>query len=912
MKNLYLTTLLSILTFTTFAQAPSNDDCTGAIDLGTLPTPNGCDGPGGDGVGATATYTGLTNVNATAPNPYTYVPDCQGTNGNDQANPANDVWYAVTATGNAITIDITGGTLTNPSIAIWSGDCSGLAARGCANSGDLPATFDQIFPGDTYYIQVSGDNSPSEGTFDLAISNSNDCAQCNVTTSLTVDPQPVNGTYTAGTSVTFCYTINEYDQVNTNWMHGLSIENLGAGWDGTITGVSTPTACDDGYGEWVYYDGSTQPCNGGSAVTLPGWYFNVFGSQATPCDNFGDPGLAQSGDNNGCTLTFCFTLTTDPIGSCVPGASLSVDLNTWADGETGNWQNVACENDPNYEFIAQLACCEAPTTSGIAPETCFGTGNGTATITAGSTASPFTYQWYGPGGGIDITTSPGGSSDTQTTLTTGIYTVIVTDANGCQASQQVEITASSAPTVAIPGNQTVCANSDLTISDFIVDPATGTFNWTSDVDVGFGTSGTTQIGTFTADNSTSSVVTANISVTPNASGCPGPPETFTVVVNPAPIISAPGSSICDPTVGQTFTIPTTFTPAPTPVDLSFSDTGTTAISTQQGSNGGTGTGSTSATTSGILPTTLETGQLTSVCFTIRAECYDDISALSITVGGVTYTNGNNADLASILTDIGNATDGNSAEFCLPQTFLTMIEDLNVDANTTWDLTVTDGTANSCGGGRAVADINDFTVVVEHQPVYTYSWSGDCVITSGSTSGTTDVASIPDISAEYVLDGSCTLDVTVTDDSGCANTYTTTLTDNCPLPSDNLTLSGTKRGKLNVLNWYVLETNIFDYFEVERKSNDENWERITNLSNVNSQTYIYNDKSYKQGNNYYRIKAFYTDGSFDYTDAIVIKNQSKAKIIKGIYNVLGHEVELDTKGLIIIFYEDGTSEKRFND
>lgn len=916
MKKIAFTLILSITSLYSFAQ-PTNDDCTGAIDLGSLPTPNTCGGPGGDGKGSPVTFIGLTNAGATAPNPYVYMVDCQGGTA-DMANPAQDVWYSVTATGNSITIDLSNftGTFTNPSIGLWEGDCSGLIARGCANGGDLPVTFEPVTPGETYYIQISGNDNTSEGTFDLTISNSNDCSQCNLASNITVDPLPTNGTYTAGTQVNVCYTISEYEKVNSNWIHGVTIENLGAGWTGTISNITTPTACDDGYGSWSYY--STSQCG-----EPPGWYFDVNGSKAGPCDNYGDPGVAEGGQN-GCTLTFCFTLTTDPLSSCTPGASLGFTINTTADGESGSWTSAACQNDPPYEFVAALACCEPPTPSGIAPESCTGTGDGGATVTAGSTASPFTYQWYGPGGGIDYTTNTASSSDSQSTLTSGIYTVIVTDNNGCQASTQIEITAGSAPSVTVPGNQEVCANDVVNIADFVVDPVGGTFSWTSNPDIGFGTSGTTQIGSFTATNNTTSVITANVTVTPNASGCAGPSEVFSIVVNPSPLITVPSSYVCDPTTGQTTVVASTFTPSPTPSDLTFSDTGTTIISCQGAApcDSDNQSGSTSATITGVNPTTLESGQLTSVCFTVRHACYLDLDWLTITVGGVTYTSTAgtpagatyNADLASILSDIRAVYGGDLTTHCLPQSFLTMIEGLGVASNTTWSLEIHDGantsntTAGCSGGGPKVGDINDFTVVIEDTPIYNYSWSGDCVVTSGSTSGTTDVGSVPDLTLEYPTNDTCSMQLTVTDNAGCSGVQTLQLGDICLLYASGIEFKGFNQDKANVLRWLVGDVSAIKRFILERKNENQSWVDLDRVNSTNSNNYVYTDRSYSSGTNYYRLKIIYNNDSEDYSKIVAINNKQSVKVIKQVFNIYGQEVDVNAKGLKIIYYEDGTIDK----
>ncbi|MBR9920707.1 MAG: T9SS type A sorting domain-containing protein [Bacteroidetes bacterium] len=59
-------------------------------------------------------------------------------------------------------------------------------------------------------------------------------------------------------------------------------------------------------------------------------------------------------------------------------------------------------------------------------------GDGSATVTASGGTAPLTYEW-----------SDGQTTETATDLTTGTYTVIVTDANGCTAEGSVDIVFSS-------------------------------------------------------------------------------------------------------------------------------------------------------------------------------------------------------------------------------------------------------------------------------------------------------------------------------------------------------------------------------------------------------------------------------------------------------------------------------------
>ena len=204
--------LCGVLFFTSlsvFAQ-PANDGCNTAQNLGSLPAPAACP----SGVGSTINVSG-SNINATAATPYTYLLGCS--TGGNQPSPALDVWYSFVASGSRVTINITGGSpaLANPAITLWNGtNCNNLAGVGCDNNGTAGGSnsvmFEPLVVGQTYYIQVSGMNSTATGNFNMALNASNDCADCNIASSLTVTPLPTNGTYLPGTQVTFCYTVTKW------------------------------------------------------------------------------------------------------------------------------------------------------------------------------------------------------------------------------------------------------------------------------------------------------------------------------------------------------------------------------------------------------------------------------------------------------------------------------------------------------------------------------------------------------------------------------------------------------------------------------------------------------------------------------------------------------------------------------
>ena len=64
-----------------------------------------------------------------------------------------------------------------------------------------------------------------------------------------------------------------------------------------------------------------------------------------------------------------------------------------------------------------------------------------------------------------------------------------------------------------------------------------TYSWiNSNTAIGLVASGTGNVPAFTATNSTSSPISGTITVTPTANGCSGTPVTYTIIVNPSPIV----------------------------------------------------------------------------------------------------------------------------------------------------------------------------------------------------------------------------------------------------------------------------------------------------------------------------------------------------------------------------------------
>jgi gliding motility-associated-like protein len=123
---------------------------------------------------------------------------------------------------------------------------------------------------------------------------------------------------------------------------------------------------------------------------------------------------------------------------------------------------------------------------------------------------------------------------------TTTYTLTVTDVNNCVNTDQVNVTVNPNPTVNAVSNQTICTNTATTSVTFAstFNVSGTTYSWTnSSTAIGLAASGTGNINSFTATNTTTSPIVATITVTPTANGCAGAVQTFTITVQPIPTVT---------------------------------------------------------------------------------------------------------------------------------------------------------------------------------------------------------------------------------------------------------------------------------------------------------------------------------------------------------------------------------------
>ena len=136
----------------------------------------------------------------------------------------------------------------------------------------------------------------------------------------------------------------------------------------------------------------------------------------------------------------------------------------------------------------------------------------------------------------------------------------------------------------------------------------------------------------------------------------------------------------------------------------------------------------------------------------------------------------------------------------------------------------------------------------------------------------------------------------------------------PLPVGLLDFSGEKKAAENQLSWITENELNLDYYILERSADGISWEQVATVMPDDPvegrHVYFVSDPFFKRDAiNYYRLIQKETDGQKLAAENLVsIDNRIRSKKIAYRTNLLGQVVSENQKGLVILVYEDGSSEK----
>jgi gliding motility-associated-like protein len=116
--------------------------------------------------------------------------------------------------------------------------------------------------------------------------------------------------------------------------------------------------------------------------------------------------------------------------------------------------------------------------------------------------------------------------------------------------KQFDITVYPLANLVQPLNQFICNGEPTSVVHFVGTTMGTGFSWTNDNPaVGLAASGNGSLPSFVALNNTNTTISANITVTANANGCPGVSRTFTIFIDPTPGMAQPQNiAVCHGTL----------------------------------------------------------------------------------------------------------------------------------------------------------------------------------------------------------------------------------------------------------------------------------------------------------------------------------------------------------------------------
>jgi hypothetical protein len=333
---------------------------------------------------------------------------------------------------------------------------------------------------------------------------------------------------------------------------------FGIGGSGAISG--------GGGGGGGYYGGGSgqwDGAGGGSSYTDP-----VLASSVTHTQGYNTAGNGQITITYSIPTTYNITwdpgaisagfidvinnpVSSSPINVAVPGAA---PANTYTGNFTITNSNTTCTSLPLPLTLtinpipdvapvgSQAVCNNAATTainfSGTVPGTSFDWVNSDPTIGIGASGSGDIGSFI--------------ATNTDPALPVVAVLTVTPSYLGCVGTPQVfSITVNPTPSVDATANQTYCNGETAGPFNFTGPVAGTTFSWiNTETSIGLAASGLGDIGAFTATNTTVAPVSAFITVNSSANGCTGTSNSFTIVVNPTPILTSSLNppAICDNTM----------------------------------------------------------------------------------------------------------------------------------------------------------------------------------------------------------------------------------------------------------------------------------------------------------------------------------------------------------------------------
>ncbi len=159
------------------------------------------------------------------------------------------------------------------------------------------------------------------------------------------------------------------------------------------------------------------------------------------------------------------------------------------------------------------------------------------------------FVWTNDNTAIGLSAGGVGNIPSFTAINSNNYVIfgnitVTATANGCSVTQPAfAFAVNPVPSAVQAADQVVCNNERtgaVIFSNLTNAVASNSYAWTNNQPgIGLASVGNGNIPSFTATNNTNAPITATIQIVPTISGCPGPASTFTITVNPTPVVTPP-------------------------------------------------------------------------------------------------------------------------------------------------------------------------------------------------------------------------------------------------------------------------------------------------------------------------------------------------------------------------------------
>ncbi|MBI4647163.1 MAG: gliding motility-associated C-terminal domain-containing protein [Bacteroidia bacterium] len=377
--------------------------------------------------------------------------------------------YNVIVTDNNNCKDTAFVTITEP--AVLSANISSQSDVSCYNGNDGTATVTQNGGTPAYtYLWNTGESTDalqgvSVGTYIVTVTDANSCtATVNVTIA---QPAALTATITTQINVS-CDGGGDGSATATG---GGGTAPFSYVWNDPVPAQSTATVTGLTAGTWTVTVTDANLCTSTVAITItePGVLNAIITSTTNVSCNGGSDGGATALASGGTPL-YTYLWNSGDTSASLSGLSAGTYIVTITDA-----------NNCTTTATANITQPSALTTTITGTETlCIGASTGSATVTVTGGTQPYTYLWDAAAGNQSTPTASG--------LEAGTYSVTVTDANSCTATNSFTVTEPSALTTTPSSINSTCGASNGTASVNVTGGTGGySYDWSPDGYTGDGT-----------------------------------------------------------------------------------------------------------------------------------------------------------------------------------------------------------------------------------------------------------------------------------------------------------------------------------------------------------------------------------------------------------------------------------------